>query len=243
VPEARLVGSAIPDESCTGCVVAVELLDALPVHRVRRRDGRLREVFVDLGASGELIERELDPLPQSSALAERYGAAAREGDEAELCPALFEQLDGIERTLDRGFALIVDYGHLATELYGPAHSRGTLLAYHRHRTNEDYLLRVGEQDLTAHVNLTALEDGAWARGLAVLGRTSQDRFLIAHGILAPFDEPDAGRWNDPEKVRERLRILQLIHPEGMGRVFHVIVLAKGVEPLPKITGLEDPFAR
>jgi SAM-dependent MidA family methyltransferase len=243
VPEARVVVPGIPGERYAGCVVAVELFDALAVHRVRRRDGSLREIFVDLSASGELIERELDPLPQSADLAERYGAAAREGDEAELCPALYEQLDAIERSLDRGFVFIVDYGHTAAELYGPAHSRGTLLAYHRHRTNEDYLLRVGRQDLTAHVNLTALEDGARERGFTVLGRTTQDRFLIAHGILAPFDEPDADRWNDPERVRERLRILQLIHPAGMGRIFHVIVLVKGVEPRPMITGLVDPFAR
>jgi SAM-dependent MidA family methyltransferase len=242
-PEARVIAPGIPDASYTGCVVAVELFDALPVHRVRRREGRLLEVFVDVGASGELIEREMDPQPRSSALAERYGAAARDGEEAELCPALFEQLARIDRSLDRGFVIVVDYGHAAAELYGPARSRGTLLAYHRHRTNEDYLLRVGEQDLTTHVNLTALEDGAEELGFTVLGRTTQDRFLISHGILAPFDEQDTGRWHDPEKVRERLRIVQLIHPAGMGRIFHVVVLSKGIEPLPGIKGLEDPFGR
>lgn len=242
-PEARVVEPGAPGEAYTGCAVAVELLDALPVHRVRRREGRLREVFVDVDASGRLIEREQDPLPRSSTLAEAYGAAAREGDEAELCPALFDALGKIAGSLDRGFAVIVDYGHVATELYGPAHPRGTLLAYHRHRTNEEFLLRVGEQDLTAHVNLTALEDAAREHGLVVLGRTTQDRFLIAHGILAPFDEPDADRWNDPARVRERLKILQLIHPAGMGRTFHIVILAKGVDPRAKITGLQDPFAR
>jgi len=243
VPEARVVESGAPGAVYSGCAVAVELLDALPVHRVRRRDGGLREVFVDVDPSGGLIEREQDPLPQSSALAERYGAASREGDEAELCPALFDELGKIAGSLERGFAVIVDYGHVAAELYGPAHPRGTLLAYHRHRTNEEFLLRVGEQDLTAHVNLTALEDAARELGLAVLGRTTQDRFLIAHGILAPFDERDADRWNDPARVQERLRILQLIHPAGMGRTFHVVILAKGVNPRAEITGLQDPFAR
>jgi SAM-dependent MidA family methyltransferase len=242
VPEARVVAPGAPGASYTGCAVAVELLDALPVHRVRRRGGRLREVFVDVDAAGGLIERELDPLPQSSALAERYGAASREGEEAELCPALFDELGRIARSLERGFAVIVDYGHAAAELYGPAHPRGTLLAYHRHRANEKFLLRVGEQDLPAHVNLTALEDTAGELGLVVLGRTTQDRFLIAHGILAPFDERDSDRWNDPARVRERLRILQLIHPAGMGRTFHVVVLAKGVDTGARITGLEDPFA-
>jgi SAM-dependent MidA family methyltransferase len=80
-------------------------------------------------------------------------------------------------------------------------------------------------------------------GLTRLGRTTQDRFLIAQGILAPFEEREPERWREPARVRERLRVMQLIHPSGMGRAFHVSVFGKGVVPIPHLSGLEDPFAR
>jgi SAM-dependent MidA family methyltransferase len=223
-----------------GCVLAVELFDALAVHRLRRRDGRLREIFVDLGEGGALVEREGDPAPEAESLARRYGAAAREGEEAEVCPAAGEQLDVLDSVLERGFVLVVDYGHPAEELYGPTRPRGTLLAYHRHATNEDFLLRVGEQDLTAHVNFTQLQDRARELGLAVLGITTQDRFLIANGILREFED-EAGDHADPARVRARLRAMQLIHPEGMGRIFKVLILSKGIDPPPRLQGLTDPF--
>ncbi len=242
VPEATVVppGGAGPRRA--GCCLAVELFDALPVHRVRRRGGRIREVYVGMSEGGELIEVEDDPLPGALDLAVRYGAAPGEGDEAEVCPGAAAALDGMASSLSRGFLLVVDYGYPATELYAPSRRRGTLLAYHRHATNEDYLRRVGEQDLTAHVNFTHLEDLARERGLAVLGRTTQDRFLIANGILDRFADAPGERREDPARVRARLRAMQLIHPEGMGRTFRVLILSAGISPPPVLAGLVDPFA-
>lgn len=240
VPEAETAAPDRVGERLHGCVLAVELFDALPVHRVRRRDGRLREVFVDLSADGRLVEAEGAPARDVEELASRYGAAAREGEEAEVGPAAGEQLDLVAAAIRKGFVLLVDYGHPAPALYGPDRPRGTLLAYHRHATNEDFLLRVGEQDLTAHVNFTQIEDRARERGLVPLGLTTQDRFLIANGILRHFEE-GAGEWNDPARVRARLRAMQLIHPDGMGRIFKVLVLSKGIDPPPALAGLRDPF--
>ena len=125
------------------------------------------------------------PEREAATFAERYGAAAEEGAEAEVAPLVDEQLDTLQRSLERGVILIVDYGERADRLYGPAHPDGTLLAYRRHTTNCDYLEHVGEQDLTAWVNFTALEDRARATGLDVLGWTTQDRFLIANGSSRP----------------------------------------------------------
>jgi SAM-dependent MidA family methyltransferase len=147
----------------------------------------------------------------------------------------------MERCLDRGVMLVVDYGERAERLYGPTRPEGTLLAYRRHTTNRDYLRNVGAQDLTAHVNFSALEDRARAIGLAVLGLTTQDRFLIANGILETFRPDDPGRLHDPRRVKARLQAMQLIHPEGMGRRFKVLALAKGCRP--DLAGLRDPFSR
>ena len=239
-------GAALPPERLpraeAGCVLAVELFDALPVHRLRRRDGRLREVLVGVDGRGGLEETEGDPAPEAAALAIRYGAAAGEGEEAEVCPAADAQIDAAARSIDRGFVLAVDYGDPAARLYGPSRPRGTLLAYHRHATNEEYLLRVGEQDLTAHVNFTQIEDRALGLGLVPLGFTTQDRFLIANGILRHFEDAGEDRGN-VARARARLRAMQLIHPDGMGRVFKVLILSKGIDLPPVLAGLEDPFRR
>jgi len=240
VPEAEVMEPEELPRGVTGCLVAVELFDALPVHRLRRRVGVLREVGVGLDAQGGLIEGEIGPAAEAEALAARYGAAQEEGEEAEVCPALEGVLARMASTLARGFVLVVDYGDDAATLYGPHHAAGTLLAYHRHRAHEDLLARPGLQDLTAHVNFSHLQDAAAARGLRPLGRTTQDRFLVVNGILERFTgDPEA--WGTPQAVARRRAALQLLHPEGMGRRFHVLFLGKGQIGNGPLLGLADPF--
>jgi SAM-dependent MidA family methyltransferase len=239
LPAARVEPVGLARPAGAGCVVAVELLDALPVHRVRRRGDALVEVRVALDGD-RLVELEGAPGADVRSWADAYGAAPEDGDESEACLALGPTLAGLAASIDRGFLVIVDYGHEAKRLFGPAHKRGTLMAYHRHRANEDYLERVGEQDLTSHVNLTALRREAEALGLHVAGITTQDRFLLANGILDGLDTDEGG---PVVATKRRLQAKQLIHPEGMGRTFKVAVLAKRMEPLPVLRGLVDPFAR
>jgi SAM-dependent MidA family methyltransferase len=243
VPEARVLDPESLTGEYRGCVLAVELFDALPVHRVRRRGGRLFDIGVGLDRTGRLVEVELDPVPEVAELAARYGAAAEEGTEAEVCPAASRQFDRLAAALEVGLIVIVDYGHQAAELYGPLRRHGTLLAYRGHSTNEQFLEDVGLQDLTAHVNFTALEDRARELGLSVLGTTTQDRFLVANGILRDFEQADVADAYDPRLVKKRLQAMQLIHPEGMGRTFKVMLATKGCAPPPELSGLRDPFAR
>ena len=242
-PDAEALSPDAPVSGRHGCLLAVELFDALPVDRLRRRDGKLVEVRVSLDAEGALVEAEGEPSAAQISFAERYGAARTEGSEAEVCPGLAEQFDRMNRTLERGIWIVVDYGDRSGALYGEDRRRGTLLAYHRHGTNEEYLARVGEQDLTSHVNFTALQDLARERGLEVLGYTTQDRFLIGNGILEAFTDQQADHLQDPRRVRSRLQAMQLIHPQGMGRAFKVLVLAKNCRPRADLSGLHDPFAR
>ncbi len=242
VPEAVVLEQPQPDEAGRGCAVAVELFDALPVSRLRRRGERLVEVLVDVDRTGALVELEGAPDEETRALAERHGAAPNDGDEAEVSTELPRVLAAMASTLGRGFLVIVDYGHSAERLYDGRHRRGTLLAYHRHETNEDYLARVGRQDLTAHVNFSALEEAAHGLGLVTLGRTTQDRFLIANGLIELFEPADPSRVHDVRLVRQRLQAMQLIHPHAMGRRFQVLVIGKGLDRRPSLRGLRDPFA-
>lgn len=241
-PEAEVVGPGEAPYAGTGCAIAIELFDALPVHRLRRRRDRLVEVEVALDRQGRFVETEGEPRPEALACASRWGAAPEDGDEAEVCPLAESQLQSVAASVARGFVLLVDYGHRAADLYGPRHARGTLLAYSRHAASEEYLVRVGRQDLTAHVNFSQLEECASELGLEVLGLTTQDRFLLANGILEQFQDEDEARWARPDRVRDRLLAMPLIHPGAMGRRFRVLVLAKGLERSPRIRGLADPFA-
>ena len=226
----------------SGCVLAMELFDALPVHRIARREGRLEETGVTWDGE-RFIETTLEPSAEVRAWAERYGAAAEDGYEAEVCLGLDRQFARFDRAIETGFALVLDYGDTSGLLYGPDRKRGTLLAYSAQRTNEDYLARVGKQDLTAHVNFTALADVAAARGWRAVGHSTQDRFLIANGVLEPFDAIDEAAYRDPAEIEARWRIKQLIQPGGMGRRFHVWIFCKGFEEIPALSGLSDPFAR
>lgn len=243
VPEARTVDPAEIGTGHTGCVLAVELFDALPVRRLRRRAGVLMEIRVGLDAAGELIECEAPADPELHELALRYGVASQDNAEAELAPLARNVLEVMAGTLERGMLFILDYGDRCRELYGPGRPLGTLLAYRHHGAHTRYLECPGRQDLTAHVNFSLLEDHARALGLAVVGWTTQDRFLIAHGILEAFRSDTSAAWREPRRVKERLQALQLIHPEGMGRSFRVLVLAKAVVLPQPLEGLRDPFDR
>jgi SAM-dependent MidA family methyltransferase len=228
------------ERSWTGVLVANELLDALPVHRIRRRGPDLRELHVGLDEKGSLMELEVAPDEEVLRFAEGLSAAPADGDEAEAGLAAARWVEAAARGLDRGLLLFIDYGHEARELYSPAHRRGSLLAYHHHRVGEDLLARVGRQDLTAHVSWTAVDEAAARGGLDGPYRTTQDRFLLALGLGDRFrDLSEAARAGDQSALREQLALKSLILPEGMGRRFQVSAYGRGLEDAPP--GFEDPF--
>jgi SAM-dependent MidA family methyltransferase len=228
----------LPAEIPVGCILSNELLDALPVHRVVGEQGHLREIYVAL--DGEELREQRGPL-STPALAEYFSAQGielLEGQQAEAGLEACRWIEDAGRRLGRGFVLTVDYGHEARELYNERHLRGTLLAYHCHRASEGYLRAPGEQDLTAHVNFTALD--LWGRraGLERTELVTQARFLLALGRGNEFaDLYDEGQ-SEVERLRARLLLKSLIFPEGMGEAFEVLIQHKGL-PTPHLTGLES----
>jgi SAM-dependent MidA family methyltransferase len=219
-----------------GCILSNELLDALPLHRVMVKQGVLREAYVAL-RDGELAE-EFGSLstPEIAAYFHEQGIALAEGQEAEAGLDVCRWIEETGQRLGRGVVLTVDYGYEARELYSDWHMRGTLLAYAEHRVSEDLLRAPGEQDLTAHVNFTALDLWGRRKGLARTGSVSQMAFLVALGKANEFAdlyEPDA---NEVERTRARLQLKTLIHPDGMGETFQVFVQHKGMDS-PRLTGL------
>jgi len=211
-----------------GCIFSNELIDALPVHRVVQRGNSLKEIYVSQ-EDDELIEQEGEvSSPAIASYLEKYGARLEDGQLGEAHLASLAWLEQVASALERGFLLTIDYGYRGLELYGPGRQRGTLLAYRRHRAHEGWLAWPGEQDLTAHVNFTVLEARGRELGLAPLGLTTQTSFLLALARSGGFSDLGTADACDSDQAAVRLAFKQLIHPEGMGEIFKVLVQAKGV---------------
>jgi SAM-dependent MidA family methyltransferase len=144
-------------------------------------------------------------------------------------------MEGAAAGLDRGVVLLIDYGHPAAELYDPGRrAAGTLAAYLRHQVHDDPYRAIGRQDLTAHVDVTAVERAAVAAGLVHLGTTTQARFLDGLGageILVGYQEGPAATLQ--AYLEARASLVRMIDPAAMGG-FRVMAFGRG---LPETTGL------
>jgi SAM-dependent MidA family methyltransferase len=220
-----------------GVVFANEVLDALPTHRVVGRKGGLREVFV---GSREQRFIDVEGDPSTPALADRLGAegiALADGQRAEVCLAVDSWLSTAAAGLERGVLLLIDYGYPAAELYDPLRrGGGTLRAYLRQRVHDDPYRHVGRQDLTAHVDVSAVERAADAAGLSRLGTTTQAEFLVGLGIeerLRAVQADPATSLEDYLALRSSL--MRLLDPGAMGR-FAVMGFGRDWPDGPQLAG-------
>ena len=212
----------------TGVVLANEVLDALPVHRIALRDGRVMERFVgidDRGAFGDVWGE-----PSTPAIAGRLadeGIQLEEGQSAEVSLAIDRWIADAVELLERGLLLLFEYGASAADLYDPVRRpHGTLRAFARHRLVDDVYAHLGRQDLTTHVDLTAVDAAARLAGLAAVGRTSQTEFLIGNGIEERLREVQTDPATTLEEYTQlRSALVRLIDPAGMGG-FHVVAYGR-----------------
>jgi SAM-dependent MidA family methyltransferase len=232
----RLLPSVESLDPVSGCFFSNELLDAFPVAVVTRSGGRLREIYVE--ASGEDLREKTGPLsdPAIAAAVARYAKQLEEGERVEVNRGIAAYAQMLGRKLALGFAVTIDYGDLAQKLYTPGRPRGTLLAYRRHAASENFYAFPGEQDLTAHVNFSALMDAGKEAALDVTGFTTQERFLMALGETNRFADLFEQDATEMEKLQARLKLKRLIHPGGMGSIFKVLIQRRGVAE-PRLTGL------
>ena len=220
-----------------GAVLGNEVLDALPTHRVVACNGQLFEVLVG-SRGGQFVD--VEAAPSTSALAARLvdeGITLADGQRAEICLALDAWVAEATAGLERGLLLLIDYGHSARELYDPVRRRdGTLRAYVRQRVHDDPYRHVGRQDLTAHVDVTAVERAATAAGLVHLGTTTQAEFLVGLGTQDLLQEIQA----DPATGLEdylalRSAVMRLLDPGAMGR-FRVMGFGREWPDGPPLAG-------
>ena len=196
----------------TGCIFSNEFFDALPVHRVVQRSGRLREIYVT--ENFEEVEGDLQ---------EPITAPLAEGQVAEINVEARHWIRRIAASLDRGYHIAIDYGYLRDEFYAQPH--GTLMCYWRHQAVENPYLRIGEQDMTAHVNFSDLMEEP---SLETTLFATQKDYLIQLGILDEIEK--LATAGDGVSMQRLLKIKKLILPGSMGERFKVLVQTKKLVP-------------
>jgi len=234
--------SDLPNYSVTGCFFSNELIDAFPVHQVIWQDHQLQEIYVGEN-QGELIEI-IAELSTSKLL--NYFQQVQinldsgdypEGYRTEVNLQALDWLNRVSQKLKQGYLLTIDYGYSAQKYYHPQRSQGTLQCYYQHRYHSDPLVNLGLQDITTHVNFTALENQGKSLGLETLGFTQQGLFLMSLGLGDRLTELSTGKFNFAEIFKRRDALHQLIDPTGLGK-FGVLLQAKGLTPVQKTRSLK-----
>jgi SAM-dependent MidA family methyltransferase len=201
------------------------------------REGGLREIFVG-EKDRALFEIEGTPsTPALQAYLDRAGITLERGGRAEINLAADDWIAGAARQIDRGFLLLVDYGHEAAELFSGSHATGTLMTFSSHRASSraaDWLHEPGERDITSHVDLTAVRMSAERAGLTTLGITDQTYFLLGLGLL---ERVGASLSQTPQGAGSRTNQAKtLMLPGGLGSTHKVMIFGKAVGQ-PALKGL------
>jgi SAM-dependent MidA family methyltransferase len=212
-------------ERFSGCVVANELLDALPTHAVAWRDGEgMMERGVILAAKGfAWAER-----PAAGALATAMAAlpvTAPHASEISLAARAWVAEWG--HRIDCGALLLIDYGLPRHELYHPMRDQGTLRCHYRQRAHDNPFWWPGLSDITSHVDFTAVAEAGFDAGLDVLGYTTQASFLINCGIGELLAERQQA--GGEQVLRANGAVQMLLAPGKMGELFKVIALGRGID--------------
>jgi SAM-dependent MidA family methyltransferase len=222
-----------PDKSFVENVIvfANEFFDALPVEvlgnhgatRIGWEAGRFVESFVSASSV------ELEYL-------DHYSVHPEEGERVEVGLEALRTIKDIADALKRGFLIIIDYGYVREELLAGRH-RDTIMCYRQHSVSNNPYEAPGEQDITAHVNFTALRAAGEQAGLECLGLITQAQFLMGIGEETQFADAFEDARLPQERAKRALQLKHLVTPAGMGKTFSVLVLGRGVGKRSELSGL------
>ncbi len=211
----------------------------MPVHLVEMTPAGLMEVYVTAidGEFGEMLDE--PSTPDLADYLKGNGVTLLAGQRGEINLAATGWLKSVADTLEKGFVMTIDYGYEADELYAPMRKNGTLLCYYQHTTCEDPYTRVGAQDITSHVNFTALVSEGEKHGLRKVWFGEQYRFLLGAGLMEEMLTLEKSGATETELLKTRLALKKLMLPDGgMGDTFRVLIQAKEVED-PRLLCMRD----
>ncbi|MCB8766059.1 class I SAM-dependent methyltransferase [Planktothrix agardhii 1029] len=226
----------IPNNNIIGCFFSNELVDAFPVHQIIVQDQQLQEIYITLDSEVRFKEiiaelstekitdyfKLIDIDLCSNSYPERY--------RTEVNLAALDWIKTLVTKLNQGFILTIDYGYTAQRYYLPSRTEGTLQCYYQHSHHNDPYLNIGRQDITAHVNFTALQLYGKDWGIDGVGFTQQALFLMALGLgdrISALSQPS--NYSISEILQRRECLHSLIDPMGLGN-FGVLLQSKGLSP-------------
>ncbi len=222
----------IIDESIVGCFFSNELIDAMPVHLLQWHQGELKEVY--LTCSQNKIHEKIDVLSTN-----RINEYFKENNininynypenyQTEVNLQAIDWLEKISQKLKKGFLLTIDYGYTAEKYYHPQRSQGTLKCYFQHRHHNNPYVNIGKQDITSHVNFTALQNYGKHYGLMTAGYIEQALFLMNLGLGERLTQLSTGQIGLEKIISRRNQLHQLINPQGLGN-FKVLLQSKNLK--------------
>jgi SAM-dependent MidA family methyltransferase len=214
-------------------VFANEFFDALPVEVLSEKGSLGIDVL-----HGKLVEIWTPPSPAELEFLDRYGIHPEAGQRTEAMLVAVRQMAEIAERVERGFVVVVDYGYTRDEQLAGRHC-GTIMAYSQHQASTNPYAAPGEQDITAHVNFSALAAVAKKHGLDVQRLLTQSQFLMGIGETSQFADAFEDCRLPQERAKVALQLKHLVTPAGMGETFHVLLASKGVsaDEMSKLSGL------
>jgi len=204
-------------------VVANEFLDALPVEVVSA-EGSLR---LDV-ENGRLVEKWVPASTAELEFLDRYGVHPGPGDRTEICFEARQHMEALAEAIERGFFIVIDYGYTREEQLAGRHL-GTIMTYREHTASPNPYEVPGEQDITGHVNFTALVAAAEQNGVQTHPLLTQSQFLMGIGEVNQFADAFEECRLPQERAKVALQLKHLVTPAGMGETFQVLVASKGVD--------------
>ena len=205
-------------------VFANEFFDALPVEIVSP-EGALRISAQD----GRFVETWVLPSAEETEFLDRYSVHPEPGERVEVPLLAHRYVARVAATMSTGIIMAVDYGYTRQEQLAGRH-RGTLMAYRQHSATPNPYEAPGEQDLTTHVNFTAMAEAAEEKGMQIQPLITQSQFLMGIGETNQFADAFEDCRLPQERAKVALQLKHLVTPAGMGESFRVLVAAKNVDP-------------
>jgi SAM-dependent MidA family methyltransferase len=233
----------IVDRSITGCFLSNELIDALPVHQVIIADDHLQEIYVTIGDENSLFVETIGELSTDrlvnywqlnhiNLLNGKYPDRYR----TEVNLSALTWLEQVSKKLQRGYIVSIDYGYTADRYYNPMRTQGTLQCYYQHAYHNNPYLNIGNQDLTAHVDFTAVQQQGELFGLHTVGFMPQGMFLMALGLGERIAAISTSSGDIQSLLRRRQSLHQLIDPMELGK-FGVLIQSQGLTTAEQETSL------
>jgi SAM-dependent MidA family methyltransferase len=220
----------------TGCILSNEVLDNFSVHQVVMEE-ELMEIFVGYDDSGflELLRPASRELKE---YLEELKVVLPKGYRTEINLQATHWIKEIADRLKQGFVLTIDYGYPSSELYSPKRSQGTIVCYHKHGINYSPYINIGKQDITTHINFSALRHWGLKNGIEYAGFTTQSYFLMGLGLTEHLRKKEEGGNSMQYDIKEKAFLIHTFLLD-MGTKFKILLQQKGLEP-PVLSGFRFP---